>query len=200
MKAKNRSYTSVLGKIFVWILIALLFVGIVGAVFFFTNGFSTSFKTFYVVCNDTVYMTTDETMDIVPDEAYRFDVHYLFGGVGEKTLGYSVKVVSNTGENGSFDFIGDGETYSYASGLDLTAGFDIHKYDDYFVLVASNELSDILKSVYEVKSVEGVPAAVNSDSEYFMLVVTSEDEKATINIRFELTTLRLVISPGEIVF
>ena len=40
MKAKNRSYTSVLGKIFVWILIALLFVGIVGAVFFFTNGFS----------------------------------------------------------------------------------------------------------------------------------------------------------------
>lgn len=61
-------------------------------------------------------------------------------------------------------------------------------------------MSDILKSVYEIKSVEGVPAAVDSDSEYFMLVVTSEDEKATINIRFELTTLRLVISPGEIVF
>lgn len=197
MKSKN---SSVAGKIFIWILIALLFIGIVGVVFFFTNGFSTSFKTFYVVCNDMVYMTSDETMDIVPGEDYRFDIHYLFNDGGKKALGYNIKVVSNTNESSAFDFIGDGETYSYVSGLDLTAGFDIQKFEDYFVLKASNELSDILKSVYEVGTIDNVPTAVNSDSEYFMLVVTSEDEKAVVNIKFELTTLRLVVSPGNVVF
>ena len=79
MKSKN---SSVAGKIFIWILISLLFIGIVGVVFFFTNGFATSFKTFYVVCNDMVYMTSDETMDIVQGEDYRFAIHYWFNDGG----------------------------------------------------------------------------------------------------------------------
>lgn len=93
-----------------------------------------------------------------------------------------MKVVPN--EETDFDFTVDGEVYSYAAVTDLTAAFNIVKYDEYFTLTLSDGMSiqSVLGSLYPDKNVQ-VTTDVKDEYPYTLLI-SSYNGKVTYRINF----------------
>ena len=88
------------GKIITYIAVLLIFVLIFGVLGFFTNGFTSDFKTFYVENNGEKILNDKENYTISTGSDYRFDVKYTFGFMQKsQKLGYHVKVVPNTAKD-----------------------------------------------------------------------------------------------------
>lgn len=201
MKQKTRRRISTATNAIVAIFIVLLLLGVVGFFAFFTNNFTSDFKTFYVKVRGETILNDKEHYEISVNEEYRFDIGYTFGFFNkDQKLGYHVKIVPNITDETKFDFTINGEKYGYEGETDLTQGFDVKQYDDYFTITATKDLPDILQSMYPNKTLTDVPNAINSGQDYFMLLIYSEDETTRIAIKFELTILRIILTPDKVVF
>ena len=201
MKQKTRRRISTATNAIVAIFIVLLLLGVVGFFAFFTNNFTSDFKTFYVKVRGETILNDKENYEVSVNDEYRFDVGYTFGFFNkDQKLGYRVKIKPNITEETKFDFTVNGEKYGYEGETDLTQGFDVKQYDDYFTLTATKDLPDILQALYPNKMLTDVPNAINSGQDYFMLLIYSEDETTRIAIKFELTMLRIILTPDKVIF
>lgn len=178
--AKHKGKT--VSKVIAYIVIILVLAGVFGVIFRFTGGLTSDFKTFYVNIDGKDVLTTAEDFETTPTKPLKVNVKYTFGDAGGNVSGYSVKVVPNNVEGKNFDFVLDGQYYSFQAETDLTDGFDIEREKDSFSITPKGGVDDVLQAVY--------PNGVITDCtgkgylNMYTLIVTSYNGKSSVEIHF----------------
>ncbi len=174
---------SKIGQVVSYIVILLVIVAVIGVFAYFTNGFTSDFKTFYVSVNGKDVMTTANGYVVTPQEPLSVDVKYTFAFNQSETKGYSVKIVPNkTNEN--FDFSVDGETHYFGNEKDLSNGFIIEKKEKSFTVVPKGSTpQEILQAVYSDNEVVCENKGYN---DMFTLIITSYNGESSVKLNFAL--------------
>lgn len=186
-------------KIISYIVLVLIFVAVCGFIVYYTGGFTSDFKTFYVNIDGKDILTTADGYTLSADTPLRVEVKYTFGALNKDISGYSVKVVPNTaGEN--FDFTVDGQVYSYQAESDLTKGFDIAQEDNAFTITPKGGINKILAAVYPDSEIEDCRNKAYENM--YLLVVTSYNGAASVKIAFSIDEplYDIILDKEEIVF
>ena len=185
------------GKIIAYILVVLALVSAIGFIAYFTGGFTSGFKTFYVEVDGKQIMTSANDYKIPAGESMTVDVKYT---MSDEANGYSVKVVPNKLAGKDFDFSLDGEVYSYQAEKDLTAGFEIEYGDTSFTIKPKGTITDILRAVYPGSAVEDCRDFAYDNM--FTLIVTSHDGESNVKVNFTVSedTEGITITPDHIYF
>lgn len=172
-----------IGQVVSYIVILLVIVAVIGVFAYFTNGFTSDFKTFYVSVNGKDVMTSGSGYVITPQEPLSVDVKYTFAFNQAETKGYSVKIVPNkTDEN--FDFSVDGETHYFGDEKDLSNGFIIDKQEKSFTVTPKGSTPlEILEAVYPESEVYCESKGYN---DMFTLIITSYNGESSVKLNFAL--------------
>ena len=187
-------------KIIAYIVLALLFVAACGFIVYYTGGFTSDFKTFYVKIDGKDILTSADGYKLSADTPLRVEVKYTFGALNKDISGYSVKVVPNAIEGKDFDFTVDGQTVSYQAETDLTAGFDIERGKNSFTIVPKGGINKILAAIYPNGEIEDSRNKIYENM--YSLVVTSYNGAASVKIAFSIDEplYDVILDKGEIVF
>ena len=174
---------SKIGQVVSYIVILLVIVAVIGVFAYFTNGFTSDFKTFYVSVNGKDVMTTANGYVITPQEPLSVDVKYTFAFNQSETKGYSVKIVPNkTDEN--FDFSVDGETHNFGNEKDLSNGFIIEKKEKSFTVIPKGGTpQEIIQAMYADNEVICENKGYN---DMFTLIITSYNGESSVKLNFAL--------------
>ena len=185
-------------KIISWVLIVLTLVAGVGAIAYFTGGFTGEFKTFYINVDGKDILTSASDYKASISEPLSVNVKYTFAEDGAN--GYSVKVVPNTLQGKDFDFTVDGEPYSYQAESDLTAGFDIEYSDNSFTIKPKGTLNEVMAAVYPNSQIEDLSG--KGYENMFLLVVDSYNGASTVTLAFSIVegVSGIEIKPGHMYF
>ncbi|NCA68305.1 MAG: hypothetical protein EOM87_09635 [Clostridia bacterium] len=173
-----------IGKALSYATVVLLLVAMCGLIAYFTSGFTSDFKTFYIEKDGQIYLCDVFDLLLSPNEENRFDVKYTFGALNDEVGGYTVKIVPNISNSNDFDFTVDGEVYSFGAESDLTGGFDLALYDNYFTINGDFTMRSILERLYPEKEIDFNTEDVNWEVDNFILQVYSYNGKALISIGF----------------
>ena len=170
-----------IGQVVSYIVILLVIVAVIGVFAYFTNGFTSDFKTFYVSVNGKDVMTSSSGYVITPQEPLSVDVKYTFAFNQSETKRYSVKIVPNkTDEN--FDFSVDGETHYFGDEKDLSNGFIIDKQEKSFTVTPKGSTPlEILQAIYPESEVSCESKGYN---DMFTLIITSYKSKLIRFVNF----------------
>ena len=172
-----------IGQVVSYIVILLVIVAVIGVFAYFTNGFTSDFKTFYVSVNGKDVMTSSSGYVITPQEPLSVDVKYTFAFNQSETKGYSVKIVPNKTDE-DFDFSVDGKTHFFGDEKDLSNGFIIDKQEKSFTVtpIGSTPL-EILQVIYPESEVSCESKGYN---DMFTLIITSYNGEASVKLNFAL--------------
>ena len=174
---------SKIGQVVSYIVILLVIVAVIGVFAYFTNGFTSDFKTFYVSVNGKDVMTSSGGYVITPQEPLSVDVKYTFAFNQSETKGYSVKIVPNKTDE-DFDFSVDGVTHYFGDEKDLSNGFIIDKQEKSFTIVPKGGTPlEILKAVYPESEVTCESKGYN---DMFTVIVTSYNGESSVKLNFAL--------------
>ena len=181
-----------------WAIIVLLLVAGVGAIAYFTGGFTGEFKTFYINVDGKDILSSASGYKASISEPIVVNVKYTFAEDGAN--GYYVKVVPNALQGKDFDFTIDGELYSYQAEFDLTAGFDIECKDSSFVLKPKGTLNEVMAAVYPNSEIEDLTGMGYENM--FLLVVESYTRDSTVTLAFSVEegVSGVTITPDHIYF
>lgn len=146
-----------------------------GLLVYFTNGLSESFKSFYVKVDGNIILGSADNFVLSADtDPLRVDVRYTFGAFGGDDKSYTVKIVPCAAAD-NFDFLVNGDVYSFKSVEDLTAGFDLQIFEDYFTIaVPIGGLYSIFSRLFPDTEIEFL-ADFNYSGDLFTVLVTSFD-------------------------
>lgn len=181
---KSKQIGNTVAKVIGYVLIVLVVVGVVGVIAYFTGGFTSEFKTFYVSVDGNNVLTDTGGYRVSEDEPLKVDVVYTFGSAGGDVSGYSVKVVPHVVEGKDFDFTLDGQVYSFQAETDLTSGFEIVRGETSFTITPKGDVTEVLRAVYPNSTVEDCGDSGYEDM--YALIVTSYNGKASITQYFSL--------------
>lgn len=174
---------SKIGQVVSYIAILLVIVAVIGVFAYFTNGFTSDFKTFYVSVNGKDVMTSGSGYVITPQEPLSVDVKYTFAFNQTETKGYSVKIVPNKTDE-DFDFSVDGETHYFSDEKDLSNGFVIDKQEKSFTVTPKGSTPlEILEAVYPESEVSCESKGYN---DMFTVIVTSYNGESSVKLNFAL--------------
>lgn len=197
MKTKSKVASGI-----TYVLLILALLGGIGFVATFTNGFTDSFKSFYVEYNGQSIMSDTQLMLPCGDEL-RFDAKYVFEDIGQKG-DYKVKIVTNSNSDTTFDYTVDGVPYAYLSDRDITNAFDIQKQDGYFTLTLPNgiTLQSILDKVYEGQEVVIEDNVNERNTCYYAMIVSSYDDSVSyrIDFCFNVGVAGIELDKSEVIF
>ena len=168
-------------KIIAWVLIVLVLIGAIGAIAYFTGGFSSSFRSFYIEIGEQQIMTNASGYKMTPDEPITVNVKYA---LSEETQGYSVKVVPKALKNKDFDFKLDKDVYSYQAEKDLTSGFVIEYGETSFTIKPKGGITEILRAIYPNNDIEDCRRFAYENM--YTLVVTSYDGESSVTVNFSI--------------
>lgn len=187
-------------KIISYIVLALIFVAVCGCIVYFTGGFTSDFKTFYVSVDGKDIMTTANDYKLSMDIPTQVNVKYTFGALNKDISGYSVKVIPNAIDGKNFDFTVDGQVYSYQAESDLTNGFEIEESETAFMIKPKGGINHILGAIYP--DCEISDCRNKSYQNMYSLVVTSYNGTASVKINFSIDEplYDIILDKGEIVF
>ncbi len=177
----NRKSSKVI-SILSYLLIVVLLVGVCGVIAYFTNGFTSDFKTFYITVDGKDVLTNTGGYVLTPDKEMVVDVKYTFDKINSDISGYSLKVSANTDQEHDFSYTVDGETHNFSEEKDLSKGFVIEQSENSFTIKPKGDLDVILGMVYEGKEVS--PCGAMSYDDMFVLTVISYNEEAKISVKF----------------
>ena len=174
---------SKIGQVVSYIVILLVIVAVIGVFAYFTNGFTSDFKTFYVSVNGKDVMTTANGYVVTPQEPLSVDVKYTFAFNQSETKGYSVKIVPNKTDE-DFDFSVDGETHRFGDEKDLSSGFIIDKQEKSFTVTPkSGSLQEVLQAIYSDNEVVCENKGYN---DMFTLIITAYNGESSVKLNFAL--------------
>ena len=187
-----------LTQIISMILVVLLLIAGIGAIAYFTGGFTGEFKTFYLNVGDRDILTSATGFQVSIDEPLTVNVKYTFAEDGVN--GYSVKVVPNALQGKDFDFTIDGIPYSFQAESDLTAGFEIEENASSFTLKPKGTLNEVMAAVYPNSEIEDLTG--KGYENMFLLVVDSYNGASTVTLAFSIVegVSGIEIAPGQIYF
>ncbi len=169
-------------KIIVYVIIVALVASAIAVIFYFTNGFTTDFSTFFVEVNDEQILTSASGLVVSTEEPLEVNIKYVF--TSKDVHGYSVQVVPNAIDDKDFDFTVDGEVYSYQAEEDLIGGFDIFYGKEFFTIKAKGGITQILQAVYPGRNVEDCTSSSYTDM--FKIIVKSYDGKQSVELNFSV--------------
>lgn len=176
--------------------------GIIAMTYKYTDGFSSDFKTFYLVHDGKEILTTETKAAFVGGEKYKYEVKYVFESNDAEKKGFTVKVLPNTEKD--FEYTVAGSKYKYSNLKDLTAAFDIHTAEDSFEISISENfgLIDVVKYMHGGQE---IILGTTADISYpFKLEVTSYNEAVKYTILFNIVSTAgvtgVTLDPTEIVF
>lgn len=173
---------SKIGQVVSYIVILLVIVAVIGVFAYFTNGFTSDFKTFYVTVGGKDVMTSSGGYKVTTEKPLQVDVKYTFNFATDETKDYSVKIVPNKIENSDFTYTVDGESKSFQSETDLTAAFEIDKGEKSFTIKPKGKsLTEVLTAFYgtEVTDCEN-----KGYTDMFTIIVTSYNGEASVKLNF----------------
>lgn len=171
-------------KVIGYMLLVLVVVGVIGVIVYFTGGFTSDFKTFYVSVDGKDVLTSAGGYKISQEMPLTVDVKYTFGSAGGDVSGYSVKIVPHAVEGKDFDFTLDDQVYSFQAETDLTAGFNIAREETSFTITPKGGVTEVLRAVYPNNEIGDC-----SDKGYedmYALIVTSYNGKASVTLYFSV--------------
>lgn len=168
-----------IGKIIAYFAIILVLVLGVGFLSYFTGGFTSEFKTFYVEIGGKEIMTNATGYEITPNEPLNVNVKYT---LTDQAQGYSVKVVPNAITGKDFDFTLDDDVYSFQAEKDLTTGFIIEYAESSFTIQSKGGITEILQAVYPNNTVGDCREFAYENM--FTLVIESYDGTSSVTINF----------------
>lgn len=170
-----------IGQVVSYIVILLVIVAVIGVFAYFTNGFTSDFKTFYVSVNGKDVMISASGYVITPQEPLSVDVKYTFAFNQTETKGYSVKIVPNKTDE-DFDFSVDGETHYFGDEKYLSNGFIIDKQEKSFTVTPKGSTPlEILQAVYPESEVS---CENKGYTDMFTIIVTSYNGEASVKLNF----------------
>ena len=174
------------GRIVSYIILLMVIVATIGVFAYFTNGFTSDFKTFYVSVNGKDVMTSQGGFVVTNKEPLSVDVKYTFGALNKNdSKDYSIKIVPNKIENKDFTYTVDGESKSFQSETDLSGGFDVVKGEKSFTIKAKGEtITEVLSAIYGKEITDCESKGYN---DMFTLIVTSYNGEASVKLNFSLT-------------
>lgn len=184
--AKKKQGNIKIGKVLSYAVIILILAAACGALAFFTNGFTTDFTSFYVVCNEKEIMSSAGGYYVSAANPLTVDVKYTFDFVNDTISGYTVKVVPNTASNADFDFTIDGDVYSFYAETDLTDGFDIEYGESSFTIAPKGNMQQVLSAVYPASTVTVERDGKDYSAEIFTLAVTSYNGEKSVYLNFAI--------------
>lgn len=187
-------------KIISYIVLALIFVAVCGCIVYFTGGFTSDFKTFYVSVDGKDIMTTANDYKLSMDIPTQVNVKYTFGALNKDISGYSVKVIPNAIDGKNFDFTVDGQVYSYQAESDLTNGFEIEESETSFTIKPKGGINHILAALYPDSEISD--CRDKSYQNMYSLIVTSYNGTASVKIDFSIDEplYDIILDKGEITF
>ena len=181
---RNTKVSNTVIKVISYVLVIMVIIGIIGVVAYFTGGFTSEFKTFYVTVDGKDIMTDSSGYIIDENQPFTVEVKYTLGLAGNENSGYTVKVMPNPVEGKDFGFLVDGEEYSFQSLSNLNAGFEIEETKGGFTITPKGSMNDILQAVFPEQEVEDCTGKGYEDM--FALVVSSSDGKSSVTIYFTI--------------
>ena len=190
-----------IGQVVSYMVILLVIVAVIGVFAYFTNGFTSDFKTFYVSVDGKDVMISGNGYVISKNEPLSVDVKYTFGSFNKnETKDYSVKIIPNKIENSDFTYTVDGESKSFQSETDLTAAFEIDKGEKSFTVKPKGKsLTEVLTAFYgtEVTDCEN-----KGYTDMFTIIVTSYNGEASVKLNFTIAgkVVGVVLDREVIVF
>lgn len=193
-------------KGFISFIVTLLVVGLIGGIiaitYKYTDGFSSDFKTFYLVHDGKEILTPETKAAYVGGKKYKYEVKYVFENGKDEKKGFTVKVLPNTEKD--FEYTVAGSKYKYSKLKDITTAFDIKLAEDSFELNIPENfgIKDVVKYMHGGQEVTLETAA---DIAYpFKLEVTSYNGAAKYTILFNTVSTAgvtgVTLDPTEIVF
>lgn len=171
-------------RIISFVLIVMLLVGGIGAIAYVATTSQKGYSSFVVEYDGQTIKDSYSGIAVKHDDVLTFGVKYTYPAtVKKKAFDYAVKVVPYEGAD--FTFEAKGVVLHFKDIEDLTEGFDITKAEDgtSFTLSGNTSIWYVLSRLYG----DGVTIdedALETDKDYFKLVVTSYDEKVSIQIGF----------------
>lgn len=166
-------------NIILYIVIALVAIGIIGLIIALTSGGSV--QSFYVTINDKNIMESD--YDYILSKEEFTDVKINFLSLDEDNGNYTVKIVPTLNAENDFDFTAGGTVYSFQQTPDYTDGFTIKKTDSGFSIRPKGNLESIIEASVGA-DVENLSA--KSYDNMFTMIISSADEKSNIYIQFSI--------------
>lgn len=192
-----------ISKVLSYVLIVLVLIAVCGVFAYFTNGFTSEFKSFYVEANGDKVLSNGSGYLLAPSEPLNVDVKYTFGALSEEQKGYTVQVLPNVDENSDFDFTVDDGIYNFGSETDLSKGFNIEYKDTSFTLAPKGQMEDVLAGIYPDSVITVNKVKLNYEKDLFKLVVTSYNGEASVSINFKISDCMIsgvTFDKEEIVF
>ena len=183
-----------------YVLVVLVLIGLIGFFAYFTNGFTSDFKEFYVEINGESVLTGSKSVEVTLEEPINVDVKYTLGALNKEVSGYSLKVVPNR-EN-DFVFYVDGQACSFSAEEDFTNAFDIVQEETSFT-INYNNIYQVLCKQYEGSEIEIDKTQIDFEKDLFTVVVTSFNGEAEITIGLKFSGNEIdgvILDMKEIVF
>ena len=179
--AKRRG--SKIADVIIYIAIVMVVIAIGGFFAFFTNGFTSDFKTFYVSMGDENIVSNTGGYVLDWDSPLTIDVKYTFGALSKEVSGYDIQIVPN--EDNDFAFLVDDEPYSFSAIGDCTKAFEIARDETSFTIYYTS-MQDVLDKMYEDSEVKIDKKLIDFEKDQFTLIVTSYNGETSICIGFRL--------------
>ena len=179
--AKRRG--SKIADVIIYIAIVMVVIAIGGFFAFFTNGFTSDFKTFFVSMGDENIVSNTGGYVLDWDSPLTIDVKYTFGALSKEVSGYDIQIVPN--QDNDFAFTVDDEPYSFSAIGDCAKAFDIEKGETQFTINYIT-MQEILDKMYEDSEVKINKKDIDFEKDQFTLIVISYNGETSICIGFRL--------------
>lgn len=186
--------------IVIYVILVMAVIGGIGAVAYFTSGFTTDFQTFYLRLNGEDIIGETSNLELRDGTEYLFEVKYVFNKVSKNPKsGYSVQIIPCVQDN-DFSYTVNGETHLFSElNEELTQYFDIIYNLDSLSIMGDVTLQEILQRIYPESDVEILELA-KADGDHFTMIVWSYDKKACVKVNFHGADGILTLDKQEIVF
>lgn len=191
------------GKVIGFVSYAIILIVLIGVLVFFgyfTNWFSSDFKTFYLKVNGETVLDDNGSYVIAPTVPLNIETKYVLAIFDKTQTGYSYEIKVNP--NIDLDFtIGEKKVSIQSDDIDWRECFDIVEEEKGFTLTLKGwDLLELLQCVYPDSEI-ALDADVDYTQNLFSLTVYSRDKKDAVTLAICVATVKSIeLDQTRIVF
>ena len=181
--------------IVIYIMLVLAVIGGIGAIAYFTSGFTTSIKPFYIQYDGKMIANDTGDIEISAVKREAFEVKWLSG----KPQSYLVQVIPCIDDNNDFEYLVDGEPHKYSDLGDLTPYFGIEASQEGFSIQGTTMYNLLCQAHPDCEIT--MPEGLQYGCDYYTIIVSTKDMKSSIKIGIHGNdTGHVILDPEEMVF
>lgn len=181
MKINKKAFMNALTAVAV----LLIFVGLLGIVSKYSNGFNEDFKTFSLEHNNETISATESKLTFDVGSEQKIYCNYIIKPDDDS---FSVSLSADTTKKNTFNYTVDGNSYSFKDNSDLSDYFELNKTNSYFTIKIPNDFSmeNLLSSLYPNAEEIVLQDDVDYSKYYFTLIVSNYNESIKYYIHFNV--------------